>query len=113
MNAADMGGMAFTETHKAECMLSVLISTHMLMAAREAAVERLFCSSSACVYAGDKQTSAEVVPLRESDAYPALPEDGYGWQKLLSKRKCRHLRDGYGLATRVARYHNGTDRTGP
>jgi nucleoside-diphosphate-sugar epimerase len=104
--AADMGGMGFIETHKAECMLSVLISTHMLMAAREAAVERLFYSSSACVYAADKQTSADVMPLRESDAYPAMPEDGYGWEKLFSERMCRHFREEYGLATRVARYHN-------
>jgi nucleoside-diphosphate-sugar epimerase len=104
--AADMGGMGFIETHKAECMLSVLVSTHMLMAAREAAVERLFYSSSACVYAADKQTSAKVVPLRESDAYPAMPEDGYGWEKLFSERMCRHFGEDYGLATRVARYHN-------
>jgi len=76
-----MGGMGFIETHKAECMLSVLISTHVLMAAREAAVGRLFYSSSACVYAAEKQTSADVVALRESDAYPATPEDGYGWEK--------------------------------
>jgi GDP-D-mannose 3',5'-epimerase len=104
--AADMGGMGFIETHKAECMLSVLISTHMLMAAREASVERLFYSSSACVYAAEKQTNADVVALRESDAYPAMPEDGYGWEKLFSERMCRHFREDYGLETRVARYHN-------
>lgn len=104
--AADMGGMGFIETHKAECMLSVLISTHMLMAAREAAVERLFYSSSACVYAAEKQTTADVVALRESDAYPAMPEDGYGWEKLFSERMCRHFHEDYGLPTRVARYHN-------
>jgi nucleoside-diphosphate-sugar epimerase len=104
--AADMGGMGFIETHKAECMLSVLISTHMLMAAHEAAVERLFYSSSACVYAAEKQTTADVVPLRESDAYPAMPEDGYGWEKLFSERMCRHFHEDYGFATRVARYHN-------
>jgi GDP-D-mannose 3', 5'-epimerase len=104
--AADMGGMGFIETHKAECMLSVLISTHMLIAAREAAVERLFYSSSACVYAAEKQTTAEVVPLRESDAYPAMAEDGYGWEKLFSERMCRHFSEDYGLLTRVARYHN-------
>jgi nucleoside-diphosphate-sugar epimerase len=104
--AADMGGMGFIETHKAECMLSVLISTHMLMAAREAAVERLFYSSSACVYAAEKQTSADVVALRESDAYPAMPEDGYGWEKLFSERMCRHFREDYGFPTRIARYHN-------
>jgi nucleoside-diphosphate-sugar epimerase len=104
--AADMGGMGFIETHKAECMLSVLISTHVLMAAHEAAVERLFYSSSACVYAAEKQTTADVVALRESDAYPAMPEDGYGWEKLFSERMCRHFREDYGFATRVARYHN-------
>jgi nucleoside-diphosphate-sugar epimerase len=104
--AADMGGMGFIETHKAECMLSVLINTHMLMAAHEAAVERLFYSSSACVYAAEKQTTADVVALRESDAYPAMPEDGYGWEKLFSERMCRHFHEDYGFATRVARYHN-------
>jgi nucleoside-diphosphate-sugar epimerase len=104
--AADMGGMGFIETHKADCMLSVLISTHLLLAAREAAVERLFYSSSACVYAAEKQTSADVVPLRESDAYPAMPEDGYGWEKLFSERMCRHFLEDYGFETRVARYHN-------
>jgi GDP-D-mannose 3',5'-epimerase len=104
--AADMGGMGFIETHKAECMLSVLINTHMLIAAREAAVERFFYSSSACVYAAEKQTSADVVPLRESDAYPAMPEDGYGWEKLFSERMCRHFNEDYGLESRIARYHN-------
>src|SRR6478672_11922692 len=104
--AADMGGMGFIETHKAECMLSVLTSTHMLVAAREAGTERFFYSSSACVYNGDKQTDANVTALRESDAYPALPEDGYGWEKLFSERMARHYREDYGIATRVARYHN-------
>ncbi len=104
--AADMGGMGFIETHKAECMLSVLINTHMLMAAREAGVQRFFYSSSACVYAAEKQTSAAVVPLKESDSYPAMPEDGYGWEKLFSERMCRHFTDDYKVATRVARYHN-------
>ena len=104
--AADMGGIGFIETHKAKCMLSVLISTHVLMAAQEASVERFFYSSSACVYAAEKQTRADVVPLRESDAYPAMPEDGYGWEKLFSERMCRHFREDYGLPTRVARYHN-------
>jgi GDP-D-mannose 3', 5'-epimerase len=104
--AADMGGMGFIETHKAECMLSVLISTHMLMAAREASVERYFYSSSACVYAAEKQTSADVVPLRECDAYPAMPEDGYGWEKLFGERMCRHFYEDYGFQTRTARYHN-------
>ena len=104
--AADMGGMGFIELHKAECMLSVLINTHMLMAARDAGAERLFFSSSACVYAAERQTSAEVVPLREPDAYPAMPEDGYGWEKLFSERMCRHFQEDFGLATRIARYHN-------
>src|SRR3954453_16986288 len=104
--AADMGGMGFIETHKAECMLSVLISTHMLVAAKEAGTERFFYSSSACVYNGDKQTDANVTALKESDAYPALPEDGYGWNKLFSDRVARHFREDYGIATRVARYHN-------
>ncbi len=104
--AADMGGMGFIENNRALCMLSVLTNTHMLMAARDQGVQRYFYSSSACVYNADKQTSAEVVPLREDDAYPALPEDGYGWEKLFSERMCRHFREDFGLETRVARYHN-------
>jgi GDP-D-mannose 3', 5'-epimerase len=104
--AADMGGMGFIETHKAECMLSVLINTHMLLAARQTGVERFFFSSSACVYAAEKQIEAAVVALKEADAYPAMPEDGYGWEKLFSERMCRHFREDYGLATRIARYHN-------
>jgi GDP-D-mannose 3',5'-epimerase len=104
--AADMGGMGFIEAHKADCMLSVLINTNMLVAARDAKVSRYFFSSSACVYAADKQTSADVVALREPDAYPAMPEDGYGWEKLFSERMCRHFSEDYGIVTRVARYHN-------
>ena len=104
--ACDMGGMGFIETHKAECMISVLINTHMLMAARDAGVERYFYSSSACVYAADKQTRPDLTPLRETDAYPAMPEDGYGWEKLFSERMCRHFREDFGLVTRIARYHN-------
>jgi GDP-D-mannose 3',5'-epimerase len=104
--AADMGGMGFIETNKALCMLSVLINTHLLLAAREQEVERFFFASSACVYAADKQTSTEVLPLKEADAYPAMPEDGYGWEKLFSERMCRHFSEDFGLATRVARYHN-------
>jgi len=104
--AADMGGMGFIENNKALCMLSVLTTTHMLMAARDSGVERLFYSSSACVYNGEKQKVAEVVPLREEDAYPALPEDGYGWEKLFSERMCRHFEEDFGLECRVARYHN-------
>jgi GDP-D-mannose 3',5'-epimerase len=104
--AADMGGMGFIETHKADCMLSVMIDTNMLLAARDHKAERFFYASSACVYAADKQTSPDVLPLKESDAYPAMPEDGYGWEKLFSERMCRHFYEDYGLATRVARYHN-------
>jgi nucleoside-diphosphate-sugar epimerase len=104
--AADMGGMGFIENNKALCMLSVLTNTHMLMAAREAGVERFFFSSSACVYNGEKQTNPNVVALKEEDAYPALPEDGYGWEKLFSERMCRHFEEDFGLTTRVARYHN-------
>ena len=104
--AADMGGMGFIENNKALCMLSVLTNTHMLMAARKAGVQRFFYSSSACVYNGDKQKSENVIPLKEEDAYPALPEDGYGWEKLFSERMCRHFEEDFGLQTRVARYHN-------
>jgi len=104
--AADMGGMGFIENNKAACMLSVLSSTHMLLAAKGAGVGRYFYSSSACVYAANKQTDADVLPLREEDAYPAMPEDGYGWEKLFSERMARHFREDYGLATRTARYHN-------
>jgi len=104
--AADMGGMGFIELNKALCMLTVLINTHMLMAARQAGAHRYFFSSSACVYAAEKQTAAEVTPLSEGDAYPAMPEDGYGWEKLFSERMCRHFTEDFGLETRVARYHN-------
>jgi GDP-D-mannose 3',5'-epimerase len=104
--AADMGGMGFIENNKALCMLSVLISTHVLVAARDAGVERLFYASSACVYAAGKQSSPEVEPLREADAYPAMPEDGYGWEKLFSERMCRHFAEDFAIETRVARYHN-------
>jgi len=104
--AADMGGMGFIETHKADCMLSVLINTHMLMAARDCGIERYFYSSSACVYNGEKQTDPDNPGLKESDAYPALAEDGYGWEKLFSERMCRHFMEDYGLTTRVARFHN-------
>ena len=104
--AADMGGMGFIETHKAECMLTVLISTHMLVAAKEKNVGRFFYSSSACVYNADKQVNEDVVALKEEDAYPAMPEDGYGWEKLFTERMCRHFREDYGLATRQVRFHN-------
>jgi GDP-D-mannose 3', 5'-epimerase len=106
MLAADMGGMGFIENNKAACMLSVLTSTHMLQAAHEAEVARYFYASSACVYAAHKQTDTDVTALREADAYPAMPEDGYGWEKLFSERMCRHFSEDFGMATRVARYHN-------
>jgi GDP-D-mannose 3', 5'-epimerase len=104
--ACDMGGMGFIESNRALCMLSVLINTHMLMAARKHGVKRYFYSSSACIYPGYKQTDSGVTALRESDAYPADCEDGYGWEKLFSERLCRHFREDFGLTTRVARYHN-------
>jgi nucleoside-diphosphate-sugar epimerase len=104
--AADMGGIGFIETHKAECMLSVLINTHMLMAARDQGVQRFLYTSSACVYAHGKQTETENPGLKEEDAYPAMAEDGYGWEKLFSERMCRHFMEDYGLATRVVRFHN-------
>jgi nucleoside-diphosphate-sugar epimerase len=104
--AADMGGMGFIENNKCLCMLSVLINTHLCMAAQENGAERYFYASSACVYNGEKQKDPNVTALKEEDAYPALPEDGYGWEKLFSERMCRHFREDFGLKTRVARYHN-------
>lgn len=105
--AANMGGMGFIENNKALCMLSVLVNTHMLLAARDAGtVERYFYSSSACAYSLLKQQETDVTALKEEDAYPAMPEDGYGWEKLFSERMCRHFREDYGLQTRVARFHN-------
>jgi GDP-D-mannose 3',5'-epimerase len=104
--AADMGGMGFIENNKALCMLTVLINTHLLMVARKYGVKRYFYASSACVYNGDKQKDPNVTALKEEDAYPALPEDGYGWEKLFSERMCRHFREDFGVTTRVARYHN-------
>jgi GDP-D-mannose 3',5'-epimerase len=104
--AANMGGMGFIERNKALCMLSVLINTHMLQAALKYRVKKFFYSSSACVYNGDKQKTFEAPSLKEADAYPALAEDGYGWEKLFSERMCRHFREDFGLYTRVARFHN-------
>jgi len=104
--AADMGGMGFIETHKADCMLSVLINTHLLLEAQATGVERFFYASSACVYNADKQTETDVTALKEEDAYPAMPEDGYGWEKLFSERMCSHFREEGRVATRVARFHN-------
>ncbi len=104
--AADMGGMGFIEGNKAACMLSVLINTHLLMASQAQSVKRYFFASSACVYTASRQASPDVTALREEDAYPAEPEDGYGWEKLFSERMCRHYLEDFGLETRVARYHN-------
>jgi GDP-D-mannose 3',5'-epimerase len=104
--AANMGGMGFIENHKALCMLSVLINTHLLQAAQQARVQRFFYASSACVYNGDKQRDPDNPGLKEEDAYPALAEDGYGWEKLFSERMCRHFHEDYGLYTRSARFHN-------
>jgi GDP-D-mannose 3', 5'-epimerase len=104
--ACDMGGMGFIEANRAACMISVLINTHLLMAGTDEGVKRHFLSSSACVYNIDLQQDSNVTALREEDAYPALPEDGYGWEKLFSERMCRNFHDDYGIETRVARYHN-------
>jgi nucleoside-diphosphate-sugar epimerase len=104
--AADMGGMGFIESHKADCMVSVLINTNLLLASREHAVSRYLFGSSACVYAAEKQTDANVTALKEDDAYPAMPEDGYGWEKLFSERMCRHFMEDYGISVRVPRFHN-------
>ena len=104
--AADMGGMGFIEHNKALCMLSVLTNTHLLMAAKRNETEKFFFSSSACVYNGDKQKDPNITALKEEDAYPALAEDGYGWEKLFSERMCRHFNEDFGLETRIARYHN-------
>jgi nucleoside-diphosphate-sugar epimerase len=104
--ACNMGGMGFIENNKAECMLSVLINTNLLRACIKKNVKKYFFSSSACVYNADKQASNFIDGLKETDAYPAMPEDGYGWEKLFSERMCRHFYEDYGLETRVARYHN-------
>jgi len=105
--AADMGGMGFIENNKAACMISVLINTHMIMAAKDAGtVERYFYASSACAYNTQKQQDTHSTALKEEDAYPAMAEDGYGWEKLFSERMCRHFREDFGLYTRVARFHN-------
>jgi nucleoside-diphosphate-sugar epimerase len=105
--AANMGGIGFIEHNKATIMHdNVLINTHMLEAAHLAGVQRYLYTSSACIYPGYRQTSPDVTPLREEDAYPADPEDGYGWEKLFSERQCRHYWEDYGLETRVVRFHN-------
>ena len=104
--ACNMGGMGFIENNRALCMLSVLVNTHMLMACKEFNVKKYFFSSSACAYNKDLQNETTITGLKESDAYPANPEDGYGWEKLFSERMCRHFLEDYGLDVKVARYHN-------
>jgi nucleoside-diphosphate-sugar epimerase len=104
--AADMGGMGFIENNRCLCMLTVLINTHLLMAAKKSGGQRYFYASSACVYNADKQRNENVTALKEADAYPAMPEDGYGWEKLFSERMCRHFREDFGVQTRMARFHN-------
>ena len=104
--ACNMGGMGFIENNKAECMQSVLINTNLLIACNENKVQRYFFSSSACTYNKTKQEDVFIEGLKEEDAYPAEPEDGYGWEKLFSERMCRHFMEDYGLEVRVARYHN-------
>ena len=104
--ACNMGGMGFIENNKAECMLSVLINTNLLRACLVHKIQKYFFSSSACVYNASKQKTVFIPGLKEEDAYPADPEDGYGWEKLFSERMCRHFTEDFGLETRVARYHN-------
>ena len=105
--AANMGGIGFIEHNKAVIMHdNVLINMHMLEAARQNGVQRYLYTSSACIYPGYRQKSADVTPLKEEDAYPADPEDGYGWEKLYSERQCRHYWEDFGLETRVVRFHN-------
>ena len=104
--ACNMGGMGFIENNKAECMLSVLINTNLLRAALRNNVDKYFFSSSACVYNASKQIRNFIPGLKEEDAYPAEPEDGYGWEKLFSERMCRHFNEDFKIKTRVVRYHN-------
>ena len=104
--ACNMGGMGFIENNKAECMQSVLINTNLLIACKENRIKRYFFSSSACAYNKSMQQEVFIDGLKENDAYPADPEDGYGWEKLFSERMCRHFMEDYGIEVRIARYHN-------
>ncbi len=104
--ACNMGGIGFIEWNKAECMISVLINTHLLMACKKNKIKKYFFSSSACSYNKDLQQKGFIDGLKEEDAYPANPEDGYGWEKLFSERMCRHFLEDFDLDTKVARYHN-------
>ena len=104
--ACNMGGMGFIENNKADCMQSVLINTNLLITCKENKISKYFFSSSACAYNTTKQQEVFIDGLKEDDAYPADPEDGYGWEKLFSERMCRHFKEDYGMEVRVARYHN-------
>ena len=104
--ACNMGGMGFIENNKAECMQSVLINTNLLIACKEFGIKKYFFSSSACAYNQSIQQEVFIEGLKEDDAYPADPEDGYGWEKLFSERMCRHFMEDYGIQVRIARYHN-------
>jgi len=104
--AADMGGMGFISTHKTDCMLNVLINTHLLSAAKERGAATYFFASSACVYSRLLQSTTDEVRLREDNAWPALPEEGYGFEKLFGEELCRFFREEHGIAASVARYHN-------
>lgn len=104
--ACNMGGMGFIENNRSLCMLSVLINTHMLMAAKDLGVEKYFYSSSACIYPDYRQEDADVVALKEGDAYPAMPENGYGWEKLFSERLCKNYEEDFGFKSKVYRFHN-------
>lgn len=104
--ACNMGGMGFVEHNRALCMISVLINTHLLMAARKLGVKKYLFTSTACVYRADKQDSTDVQALKEDDVYPAMPEDGYGWEKLFSERMCRHFHEDFGIDVRIVRLHN-------
>lgn len=105
--AANMGGIGFIETHKAEIVHdNSLINIHMLEAARANNIDKFLFTSSACVYPGYKQQTSDVAPLKEEDVYPADPEDGYGWEKLFTERSCKHYYEDYGLKTYIVRFHN-------
>lgn len=105
--AADMGGMGFISSHHAQILYNnSLINLHTIEAARQNGIKRYLYSSSACVYPEGLQEKADAQPLKEGDAYPADPQDAYGWEKLVSERLCTHYREDYGLETRIVRFHN-------
>ena len=105
--AADMGGMGFISSHHAQILHNnSLMNIHTLDAARENGVKRYLYTSSACIYPEYKQTDVNVTPLKEEDAYPAQPQDAYGWEKLVAERLCMHYREDYGIETRIVRFHN-------